>query len=344
MNKYDEQYTFRKAKMDDVDNLMRFIRKNWRENHILGNDREFLLYEHGNKDEINFVICENKKNGEIVGMHGFIPYSWDKELCHICGVMTMVKKDTAIPMLGVELIKRFIEIMQYNTYCGIGTNPKTMVPLVKRLFHRYVGKMEHYYMLNEKVNEFKIAKIVNRGKKRVGSIDSNQAELIEFKEFEEVKKRFILNNSYHFLPYKEDWYIEKRYFNHPIYHYRVWGITVDGEVRALLFGRQIEHANAKVLRFVDFIGDIEDLVLVGKGIKVIIERDGYEYTDFLLYGVPEEIMSKAGFVHKTEEEGNIIPNYFEPFVQSNVDIWLETSHEDMIIFRADADADRPNMR
>ncbi|MEL7567167.1 MAG: hypothetical protein AAGU27_20140 [Dehalobacterium sp.] len=344
MNKYDELYNFRKAKMNDVDRLMRFIRENWRANHILGNDREFFLYEHGNGDEINFIICESKKNGELVGMHGFIPYSWDEELRHVCGVMTMVKKDVFIPMLGVELIKRFIGIMQYKTYCGIGTNPKTMVPLVKRLFHRYVGKMEHYYRLNEKVEEFKIVKIVNRKKNCAESIERNQAELLELKDFTEVKKRFVLNKSNPFLPYKEDWYIEKRYFKHLIYQYRVWGIAVNGRIRALLFGRQVEQANTKILRFVDFIGDIEDLVFVNKGVKEIIEKDGYEYADFLLHGVPEKIMSKAGFVRKTEEEGNIIPNYFEPFIQNNVDIWFETSHEDMIIFRADADGDRPNMR
>lgn len=344
MNKYDEFYVFRQAEINDTDRLMRFIRGHWRLNHILGNDRGFFLYEHGDENKLNFIICEDKENGELVGMHGFIPYSSDKELRHVCGVMTMVKKDAAIPLLGVELIKRFIDIVQYKTYCGIGTNPKTMVPLVKRLFHRHVGKMEHYYLLNELVDEFKVAKIVSRKAVCEDSGEGDQAELIEFKNFEVLRRRFALNKPYRFLPYKEDWYIKKRYFNHPIYHYRIWGIAVDGQVRALLFGRHVEQANTKVLRFVDFIGNIEDLGLVGKGIKAIVAGDGYEYADFLLHGVPEKIMNKAGFVHKIQEEGNVIPNYFEPFVQSNVDIWFETSHKDMIIFKADADADRPNWR
>lgn len=343
MNKYDELYTFRHAKMSDVDRLMRFIRENWRANHILGNDREFFLYEHGCGEEINFIICEDKKNSEIVGMHGYIPYSFNSELRHVCGVMTMVKKDVVIPMLGVELIKRFIEITKYKTYCGIGTDPNTMVPLVKRLFHRNAGKMDHYYQLNEEVNDFNIARIINR-KECLPDREINQAELVEFKDFQEVKNKFVLNKSYRFLPYKEDWYIEKRYFNHPIYHYRVWGIVIDGEVLALLVGRQVVLEKAKILRFVDFIGDIENLALIGKAAKAIIISNGYEYADFLLHGVPEDVMNKAGFVRKMEEEENIIPNYFEPFVQSNVEIWFETTTEDMIIFRADADADRPNFR
>ena len=344
MNKYDELFIFREAKINDVDKLMSFIKEHWRANHILGNDRDFFLYEHGNGDRINFIICEDRNNSEIVGMQGFIPYSWDEELCHICGVMTMVKKGIAIPMLGVELIKRFIDIVNYKTYCGIGTNPQTMVPLVKRLFGRFVCKSTHYYQLNEKVEVFEIAKIVDRKKSCEAILESNSAQLVEFNNFEEVKRNFVLNKSYNFLPYKEDWYIKKRYFNHPIYRYRVWGIVVNGAVLALLFGRQVECANTKILRFVDFIGNIEDLVHAGKGIRNIIETNSYEYADFLLHGIPESIMSKSGFVRKIEEEGNIIPNYFEPFVQSNVDIWLETSQEEMVVFKGDSDADRPNFR
>lgn len=342
MNKYDELYIFRKAKINDVDRLMNFIKEHWRSNHILGNDRDFFLYEHGNGDKINFIICEDRNNSEIVGMQGFIPYSWDEELCHICGVMTMVKKGITTPMLGVELIKRFINIVNYKTYCGIGTNPQTMAPLVKRLFGRFVFKSTHYYRLNEKVETFKIAKIVDRKKSSEEIVESNSAKLVEFNNFEQMKRNFALNRDYKFLPYKEEWYLKKRYFEHPIYRYRVWGIVVKGEVLAILFGRQVERANVKIIRFVDFIGDIEDLALAGKGIKEIIETNSYEYADFLLHGIPERIMRKSGFVRKIEEEGNIIPNYFEPFVQSNVDIWLEKSNEEMVVFKGDADADRPN--
>ena len=57
MSRYNEQYIFRKANIADVDRLMRFIREHWRADHILGNDRDFFLYEHGNGKEVNFVIC-----------------------------------------------------------------------------------------------------------------------------------------------------------------------------------------------------------------------------------------------------------------------------------------------
>jgi hypothetical protein len=344
VNKYDELYIFREATINDVDKLMHFIKEHWRANHILGNDRDFFLYEHGNGDNINFVICQDRKSGEIVGMQGYIPYSREEERRHICGVMTMVKKGITTPLLGVELMKRFIDIINHKTYFGIGTNPQTMVPLVKRLFGRFVFKSTHYYRLNEKVDSFKVAKIVDRKKSSETIVENSAAQLVEFSSFEEVKRNFALNKAYKFLPYKEDWYIKKRYFDHPIYRYRVWGIPVKGTILALLFGREVECADRKILRFVDFIGNIEDLVHASKGVKDIIEADSFEYADFLLHGIPERIMNKSGFVRKDEEDGNIIPNYFEPFVQNNVDIWLETSQEDMVVFKGDSDQDRPNFR
>src|SRR3990167_7412884 len=302
MNRYDEQYLFRKATITDVDRIMRFIRAYWREDHILGNNREFFLYEHGHGEDVNFVICEDRGNDELVGIHGFIPYSHHRELAHVCGVMTMVKKDITIPMLGVELIKRFITITGYKTYCGIGTNSKTMVPLVKRLLHRHVGKMQHYYCLNEAVKDFKVAKIVDRKKCSLVADDSHQTQLLEFKDFDDLKKRFVLNKPYCFLPYKESWYLEKRYVHHPIYNYRMWGIDISGQVVALLVSREVIYKNTKILRFVDFIGEITDLARIGASVKKMIKRDQYEYADFLLYGVPEHIMCQAGFVLKSEED------------------------------------------
>ena len=38
----------------------------------------------------------------------------------------------------------------------------------------------------------------------------------------------------------------------------------------------------------------------------------------------------------------IVPTYFEPFVCENIDIYFEKSHKDLILFKGDADGDRPN--
>ena len=45
-----------------------------------------------------------------------------------------------------------------------------------------------------------------------------------------------------------------------------------------------------------------------------------------------------------ENDINILPQYFEPFVQKNIERWFETTDKDMIIFKGDGDGDRPSER
>ena len=70
----------------------------------------------------------------------------------------------------------------------------------------------------------------------------------------------------------------------------------------------------------------------------------YEYVDFYCHGIPIETMKKLGFKLKDEYDSNIIPNYFEPFIQENIPIYFfTTSNENSYIFKADGDQDRPRV-
>lgn len=40
--------------------------------------------------------------------------------------------------------------------------------------------------------------------------------------------------------------------------------------------------------------------------------------------------------------GNIMPDYFAPFEQRNIDIYYMSEIEDVILFKGDGDMDRPN--
>lgn len=55
-------------------------------------------------------------------------------------------------------------------------------------------------------------------------------------------------------------------------------------------------------------------------------------------------MELSGFNLRSLEDENIIPTYFEPFVQKNIDIWFQSSEKGLCIFKADGDQDRPNYR
>ncbi len=59
-------------------------------------------------------------------------------------------------------------------------------------------------------------------------------------------------------------------------------------------------------------------------------------------GVNDKIFLNIGFNKKEHNSKTIIPTYFEPFVQENVQIHFEKSSSSLVLFKGDSDADRPN--
>ena len=53
-------------------------------------------------------------------------------------------------------------------------------------------------------------------------------------------------------------------------------------------------------------------------------------------------MNHIGFIQRNDDDLNIIPQYFEPLVQQNIERWFETNDNNMIIFKGDGDGDRPS--
>ncbi|MFQ9650174.1 MAG: hypothetical protein ACLRZZ_08080 [Enterocloster sp.] len=78
-----------------------------------------------------------------------------------------------------------------------------------------------------------------------------------------------------------------------------------------------------------------------KKIDELLQVNGYEYIDCYQTGVKDEIMNGAGFLLK-DDERTMIPNYFEPYVGKNVDIYYFCTDGDITLFKGDGDQDRPN--
>ena len=80
------------------------------------------------------------------------------------------------------------------------------------------------------------------------------------------------------------------------------------------------------------------------GLKSLLIGRGAEYIDVIAHGLDSHFLISSGF---KEVDGDvIIPNYFEPFVQSNVLTLYahEPIQKDTIrIFKADGDQDRASV-
>jgi hypothetical protein len=346
LNRLHDFFVFRQAKLSDQPEIMKFINDFWRPNHILGTDSDFFEYEHVNGSDINFFLAINKKTNSLSAIQGFIAYGQVPN-CHICGVMTKVSPLEKVPFLGVEIMNQMLKKTNPYTYCGIGTNPKTMVPLVKKFFKRHVGIMSQYFFLNPSLSDFHIAKVSKMNKHLLKKIHSEKGIGIDSIKIADEKtinknydKLFFEKN----LPRKTLDYVLKRYVYHPRYFYKNY-LVFDPQSgnQSLLIAREVEHYGSKALRIIDFMGDVNVLGKLNAWLIFITSENCYEYVDLLCSGIDQKLFENSGFKLHIKDDNLIVPTYFEPFVDKNIDIYFEKSHKDLIIFKGDSDGDRPSI-
>ncbi|WP_042705982.1 hypothetical protein [Methanomicrobium mobile] len=340
MNNYDEQYEFRVANRNDISDIMCFIEKYWKTDHVMAQNRDFFEYEFLEEDgTVNFILAIDKKKGTIECLNGFLKASHDAEHLDVWGSFWKVLEGN-MGMLGAELIRRRKELTKCRCDLDVGDNPKTAIPVLKVLLKRYTTKMVHYYILSEQ-KTYKIAKVSYLPEKKKGSCCYN---VVRFFCIEELMERFDTSQYIHSTPYKDHWYINHRFFEHPVYDYEVYGIEKDGRIGALFVLRNQPYDDRVAIRLVDYIGDKSLIEGIGSFLEnYLAQSDKNEYIDFYCAGIDEELILSAGFVSLKDGDENIIPNYFGPFVQDNIDIWVDSRDNNSLFMKADGDQDRPNV-
>ena len=333
-----DKYLIRFALLEDVDAIMSFINENWKKDHILATNKSFFLYEYQCEERINFALAIDVTNNKIVGICGFIKNTKAYVNSSIWGsVWKVVKTDDS--MLGIKILEFVNTKSGCKVFSSCGIAPTT-IPIYKFLRFQ-IGELNHYYRLNDK-ETYKVAKIVSKDIPKI--IVNNEISFKEFDFFSDLQAYFDIASFSDSLPYKDSWYIEKRYFNHPIYQYKVVGIVNSlRQINSILITREIECNGVKILRIVDFIGDYNQLSEIDNAIQDLMNKNNYEYVDIYVGGFKLDSIEKSGFKLKTQDDLNCIPNYFEPFIQENIKIhYFTTSEQDFLIFKGDGDQDRPN--
>lgn len=338
--KISDKYTIRIADKDDIPEIMSFIDKWWKKNHIIAIDREYFEYEFLEDDEsVNFIIAVDNDTATIEGLEGYLKTARKG----VFDVWTSFWKvtDTALPLLGVEIRKKIDELSGCRYSYGIGDNPKTTVPLMKRVFKRNCYKMQQYYMLGQ-CDDYKVA-VVGREQtnlpQKKDNLDVFEVETIEsfldiWSEIEDSK----------WIPRKDSEYYIHRFYENPINQYRIFGIQKDDKPISFFIVREQRHMDKIVLRIVDYYGDDCGLYAMGWFIKSWLIDEKLEYADFYCFGYDEQKLKQSGFDVIEESDANVIPNYFYPFVQENIDIWLDSPVEGAKFCKGDSDQDRPSVR
>ena len=331
-------YEIRLCKKEEYGELIDFIKMYWSENHIFCKSRKIFEFQHGSAENgyYDFIIAVHKSTGEIHAVLGFIRSSlYDMQPMNqpeaIYGALWKVRDDVnnnEIGKLGLGVLYYLIKLFPSSAYITLGLSKFSQQ--IYEALHFNLTVMNHYYIANPLINEYKIASSPHLGELEGSSV-------VEIKELDNVPN--ITNT---FYPDKNKEYIWNRYLRHPVYKYELLGIYSAENLLCLWVVRQIEVNGAKCLRLVDMIGTMRAIPKITLQIYHLLERRDCEFIDCYNYGIDETDFLNAGFL-KVDSD-TVIPNYYEPFERKNVDIHCAYyAKKPVVIFKGDADQDRPNI-
>jgi hypothetical protein len=293
-----------------------------------------LKWQHHHGSYLNFILAFDTAKDEIVGILGYIPLDqYDNSLSQNKDFWLAVWKiRDEYKGAGIELLDYLINSYGPESIGAIGINP-----IVKKLYKRlkYItGKLSHYYLLNPNIENFRIAEPSMKVER--GVIKKSKYRL---KELQDVSEFSELRHLY--SPMKSISYLIARYAHHPIYKYRFFGVFINEKIQCILVNRKISIYNSSCIRIVDVYGELPRSSIESELIDLLVAENS-EYIDCLNFGISEVTFFDLGF---SLRENIVIPNYFEPFEQRNVDIdfAFTCKTDDYVIFKGDSDQDRPNI-
>lgn len=332
-------YEIRLCKSDEYSKIQEFIHNIWKNNHILAREKLILDWQHLNQidETYNFIVAYNTLTDKFDAVMGFIPiYHFDRSLIRQNDFWLALWKTDDINCtrkgLGADLLLYFKKKFNPNSIGVVGIN--TTVERIYKIIGFKTGVMSHYYIVNPNMSSYKILKL-NDPKLFTNNKSSYNLRLIE--NIDDIS--FVKIDQF---PEKTKEYYINRFYKHPSYKYCFYGIFKNDHLVNIFITRKIDTYGSSCIRIVDIIGAIDNLSSIQSELIELLGKENAEYIDCYNFGIKEESFFKIGFLKR--DETVIIPNYFEPFEQKNVDIRFAylCDKEDYIIFKADGDQDRPS--
>lgn len=318
--------TFRLASTNEKPLITAFMDANWGSKHPLIHLEDYFDFYYKNEDKLQFAFAE--ADGEIVAIAGYIRAN-EAEKPDIWVSIWCAKK--GCNGVGLELMAALPKLANARSMSCNNIRPKTMA--FYNFLGYYAARMPHFYRLSDK-ESYAVAQIKNK----IILPASGSSALTKIADKAQLKSAYKPDEA--LRPYKDLWYVTRRYFEYPRQKYDVWA-SQNGE---LLVTRTVDVNGTAVLRIVDYIGNPAAFAQLGTAIDDIMKAENAEYADCYCFGVNSEIFAEAGFCERKEDSENIIPNYLTPPLYENTEYYFFTDDpENFTMFKADGDQDRPNV-
>lgn len=332
------QLVFRLAEKRDKPALLSFMDENWGEKHPLLHDEKFFHFYYETGPGLNFALAETP-DGDIKAAAGFIPCNqaggdiWISLWCS--------KKEKGAQGAGLQLMGRMPQLTGANVVSCNNIRPET-IPFYEFLGYT-AGRIGHYYRMNPTLGAENVRLAVSprpplpTGGGAVLIPCATEAQLSAFAIPQTLR------------PHKDLWYLRRRYFHYPYengYQLYFGQKTAGGGPIFLLVVQKVPvpEAQSCVLRVVDYLGAPEDFTLLGQAFDLLMLNAGAEYLDCYAYGMPEDVMARAGLSARLPGDGAVIPNYLSPPLQENTEYYCFTSQaQNFLLFKADGDQNRPSL-
>lgn len=338
-------YTIKLCSEENKPQLIEFIRKYWKEDHIFVKSDELFRFQHYNSVDnmYNFYIGINSLTNEIDGITGVIPLAhYDPNLKiyndtwgGIWKIRTDVHNDE-IALLGLMLFETFDA---YNSHASIGMSP--IAWKLHKLRKYTMGYMKQYYILNEECINFHVADVPVKYQGR----NQHYKPTSDYKlvELENLNGLTDMDVQHYYYPKKSLRYLINRFQLHPVYKYHFWGLYAGDRLQAILIGRLISVDGHNVIRIMDVYGKLEGVSSIYSEVQKLLKEHHAEYLDCMNYGIDPTVFDELGFSLLDVNGDLIIPNYFEPFERRNIALnCAYRANFHYTIFKADSDQDRPN--
>ena len=331
-------YTIRFATKEDIEAIMLFIDRCWRKDHILARDRELFEWQYGGADERVNIVLGLDENGNIQGMLGFITYddTKDKDIA-----LALWKANPNTGFLGVKLIQYLIKNEPHREIVCPGVNPDTTSKIYGYVGMKVVTMSQWYRLASDR--SYSIAKVEDERipghyddgcNWKVKLIDSEEQLVYAYNRLQAYGREHV--------PFKSISYILKRYFEHPIYKYQLYTLCDEhDDISALIVFRVQECNGSRALRMIDIIGNADAMKSATAALDELLIKLDCEYIDVFQSGIKDKTLYDGGWL-KVDGSSNIIPEYFAPYEQKNIQIHYSTSNMSAILFKGDGDQDRPN--
>lgn len=329
------------AEPGDIDRLMRFMHEHWRAGHILSRNRELFLHDFLDDGRLNIAIAENADR-DLIGLFGFMKYN-SRDLPDIAGSLWKVVEGQGEPMLGLRLRRFVIEKVPHRYFAAPGAGLQTRA--IYRLIDMDWIEMEQYFRINPESPTHELYVDTESARSSAIGGDLSGYQVSETDELSELA-RFRFDAHDNLGPAKDLGYLEHRFFAHPINVYRTFLVRRGADAVAIGVCRVVHHAGASALRIVDYYGEDCHVPALIAHLDRLMRHEGHEYLDFVCSGFSPRHLAAAGLRRLDfDSEATIVPNFFEPFMRSNVRVYAVADRDPAIrprLCKADGDQDRPN--